>query len=68
MSQRKILIKVFLILYLEVKQVGISKPKQDIKQASLWKPDECPACGSKKLSNNYFTGEIYCLKCGLVIY
>ena len=48
--------------------MGISKQIKEIKQANLWAPDECPACGAKNLSNNYFTGEVFCLKCGLVIF
>jgi hypothetical protein len=38
------------------------------KQAKMWSLEECPACNSKEISTNYFTGEIFCLKCGLVIY
>lgn len=48
--------------------MGVSKQVKKIKQSTLWKPDKCPACGSKELSTNYFTGEVFCLKCGLVIY
>jgi hypothetical protein len=37
-------------------------------QTKVWALEACPACSSKDLSTNYFSGEVFCLKCGLVIY
>ena len=47
------------------------KPMQTVgkvKQAKVWTLTQCPACSSKDISTNYFSGEVFCLKCGLVIY
>ena len=38
------------------------------KQSKMWALEECPACNSKDISTDYYTGEVFCLKCGLVIY
>ena len=50
-----------------MKTVQIRKPTE-MKQTKMWAMEECPACKSKEMSTNYFSGEVFCLKCGLVIY
>jgi len=53
--------------FIKVVPVGAIKQIKKIKQIN-WMPDKCPACGAKELSCNYFTGEVFCLKCGLVLF
>jgi len=48
-----------------IKPIKANIPKM---QTKVWALEECPACQSKELSTNYFSGEVFCLKCGLVIY
>lgn len=39
-----------------------------ISQPILWAINECPACQSSELLTDYRTGEVFCTKCGLVIF
>ncbi|MBI2040989.1 MAG: hypothetical protein HYT16_02715 [DPANN group archaeon] len=34
----------------------------------LWNAEPCPACSSSDVRVDWETGELVCLKCGLVVY
>jgi len=56
-------IGVFEMVGMKTKTATMPKVK-----TKAWTMEECPACQSEDISTNYFTGEVFCLKCGLVIY
>jgi hypothetical protein len=67
---KKDILNLITIELLGVIEVGVTveKTKLALPKTKMWAVEECPACQSEDISTNYFTGEVFCLKCGLVIY
>jgi transcription elongation factor Elf1 len=52
----------------EEKMKKKNKQQKVEKKPNIYnKIDECPGCRADKMGKDFATGELFCLKCGLVI-
>ncbi|MBS3065059.1 MAG: hypothetical protein J4451_00995 [DPANN group archaeon] len=48
--------------------MGAVAKLEEKRERKSWGVEECPSCNSTEISTNYFSGEMFCRKCGLVLY